>query len=327
MFDVVALGELLMDVTHIGQSQQKNDLFEANPGGAPANVVGCLAKLGLKVGFIGKVGNDHFGYRLKDALEGMGVCTKGLVMDQEARTTLAFVHLLANGERAFTFYRGYGADTLLRPDEIDPSMFNTRVVHFGSLSLTDEPARSATLYALHEARKRNVLVSYDPNLRPRLWRGLGEARQAILSVMDQADIVKVSEEELEFLTGIDDVVAGSRRMFSDYNLKMLLVTLGDRGCYFRTAGLEDHVPGFAVSTVDTTGAGDAFLGGILYGILSHRKRLQEWDREDVTAAVRFANAVGALSTTKNGAIPAMPSLEEIHRFLACASGFDEAKVR
>ena len=315
MFDVVALGELLMDLTYQGKSEHDKDLFEANPGGAPANVVSCLSKLGRKTAFVGKVGNDYFGHRLRRVLEAMGVSTEGLVMDDKAPTSLAFVHLTRDGERSFSFYRTNGADTRLHPEELKPSLFNTRLFHFGSLSLTDEPARSATLHSLAEVRRRGALVSYDPNLRPLLWRDLREAKEQILGVMGQADIVKVSAEELEFLSGTSDVTLGSKGLFDKYRPKMLVVTLGDQGCYYRVASSEGQVSGFTVDAIDTTGAGDAFLGGLLFRLLESETPFDQWSRHQIVDAMCFANAVGALSTTKKGAIPALPTLESIMRLL------------
>src|SRR5690554_5897593 len=201
MYDVVALGELLIDFTPAGKSENGNPLFECNPGGAPANVLACLAQLGKKTAFVGKVGDDEFGRFLREVLVARGIATQGLILDAEESTTLAFVHLHANGDRSFSFYRKPGADTRLRPEEVDRSQLDAAIFHFGSLSLTHEPARSATLTALRWAKEKGMLISYDPNLRPPLWPSLEEAKRQILAVMDQADIVKISHEELEFLMG------------------------------------------------------------------------------------------------------------------------------
>lgn len=315
MFDVVALGELLIDFTPAGISENGNVLFERNPGGAPANVVACLATLGKRTGFVGKVGDDDFGRFLRQVLIDRGISTQGLLLDAEEQTTLAFVHLQPDGERSFSFYRRPGADTRLRPDEIPPEMLDTRIFHFGSLSLTAEPARSATKAALRLVRDKNILISYDPNLRPPLWQSLDEARGEMLDVMHMADLVKISLEELEFLTGSTDLEGASQSLQQDYDLKMLLVTLGKEGCYYRLGDLCGHVPGFKVQSIDATGAGDAFLGAILFQILKLDKDLTDWTGEDLIRSVRFANATGALATTKKGAIPAMPSLDEIEQLL------------
>ena len=319
MYDVVALGELLIDFTPEGKSENGNVLFERNPGGAPANVLACLAKLGKRTSFIGKVGEDEFGRFLRQVLIDKGIAVDGLVMDPEVNTTLAFVHLQADGERSFSFYRNPGADTRLKPEEIKEEMFDARIFHFGSLSLTDEPARSATITALNMAKDKKLLVSYDPNLRPHLWPNLDEARTQILAVMDQADIVKISGEELEFLTGSQDIEQGSTRLCQEYGLRMLLVTLGKEGCYYRLGDLSGYVPGFRVNTIDATGAGDAFLGGMLFQVLQRGKEIDQWTAEEMAMSVRFANAIGALVTTRKGAIPAMPNLHEIEQLLASKS--------
>lgn len=319
MLDVVALGELLIDFSHIGTSSKNNDLFEANPGGAPANVLACLAKLGMKTGFIGKVGDDLFGKKLQLALEDASISTEGLIMDKNLNTTLAFIHLDDDGERDFTFYREHSADIYLYPEDINLEMLNTRIFHFGSLSLTDEPARTATKYALSKVNKEHTLVSYDPNLRPRLWKNLKQAKMQILDVMEEADVVKLSDEELEFLTGSKDLAKGCEVLVKKYNLHMIFVTLGAKGCYYKVGTLDGFVPGFSVKTIDTTGAGDAFFGGVLYKILQSRKTLSEWNHEKMIDTSLFANAVGALTTTKRGAISAIPSLEDILSFLSLES--------
>lgn len=312
----MALGELIIDFTPAGKSENGHDLFECNPGGAPANVLACLAKLGKKTGFIGKVGDDEFGRFLQQVLIDKGISTKGLVLSKEESTTLAFVHLQSDGERSFSFYRNPGADTMLRAEEIKETMFDTQIFHFGSLSLTKEPARSATLAALQYAKKKKSLISYDPNLRPHLWPNLDEARTQILSVIDQADIVKVSGEELKFLTDSEDIKDGSERLYQEYGLRMLLVTLGKDGCYYRLGDFCGQVPGFKVNTIDTTGAGDAFLGGILFQIFQRENKIEHWTAEEIAMSVEFANAIGALVTTRKGAIPAMPNLAEIEQLLA-----------
>lgn len=315
MFDVVALGELLVDFTPAGISESGNVLFERNPGGAPANVVACLAKLGRRTGLIGKVGDDDFGRFLRQVLIDKGVSPQGLLLDPKEQTTLAFVHLQPDGERSFSFYRKPGADTRLRPEEIAQELLDTRIFHFGSLSLTAEPARSATKAALRLVRDKNILVSYDPNLRPPLWPSLDEARGEMLDVMHMADLVKISLEELGFLTGSTDLEGASQSLQQDYDLKMLLVTLGKDGCYYRLGDLCGHVPGFKVRSIDATGAGDAFLGAMLFQIVRLDKDLAAWTADDLVASIRFANATGALATTKKGAIPAMPSLHEIKQLL------------
>src|SRR5690606_31932120 len=297
MYDVVALGEILIDFPPAGLSEQGNPLFEANPGGAPANVLACLAKLGRKTAFLGKVGADEFGRLLREVLASRGISTHGLVLEEAAQTTLAFVHLHDDGVRPFSLYRWPGAVTLLRPEEVDRAQLTGSIFPLGPLSLTPEPARGASLAALHWAKERGALISYDPNLRPPLWSSLAEAKRQILAVMDQADIVKISREELEFLTGSDSLAQGSAQLVREYGTGLLLVTLGKDGCFFRLGDLTGLVPGFPVQAVDATGAGDGFLGGMLHEILRRGKALEEWSLAELEASVRFANAIGALVVT------------------------------
>ncbi len=313
--DVVALGELLIDFTPGGLSNQGNVLFERNPGGAPANVLATIAKLGGKSGFIGKVGNDQFGHFLNDVLTDNGVNTQGLVFSDEANTTLAFVHLDEKGERSFSFYRKPGADILLRDDEIDYSLIDgSKVFHFGSLSMTNEPARTATLKAVGYAKDKGKVISYDPNWRPPLWKNDSEAKEGMALGLSYADILKISEVELEFLTGESDFDKGTK-VLADMGITLILVTLGAEGCYYRYPGGTGQVKGFNVNAIDTTGAGDAFLGACLYHICAMERSLDELEKERLEDIIKFANAVGALCVTKKGAIPALPSKEEVEEFL------------
>lgn len=316
MYDVVALGELLIDFTPLRSLAEGNLAFERNPGGAPANVLACLANLGKQTCFIGKVGNDEFGHFLANVLKTHNVDTAGLYFEEAANTTLAFVHLKDGGERSFSFYRNPGADTLLKKEEIKDELLQTRIFHFGSLSLTHEPVRTATYYALDVARNNNVFISYDPNLRLPLWSSAAQAKEQIMQVMGKVDLVKISDEELEFLMGATDCDEGTERLYEQFGIQAILVSLGAQGCYYRIGEMTGHVPGFKVESIDTTGAGDGFLGGILYEILAKGMDLTKWTRDDVEASIRFANAIGALVTTKRGAITALPTKEEIHRVLA-----------
>lgn len=315
MYDVVALGELLIDFTPSGSSPNGNRLFEQNPGGAPANVLACLANLGKKTGFIGKVGDDEFGNYLMRVLRNHHIGMEGLFVDDKVNTTLAFVHLKENGDRSFSFYRNPGADTCLRPEEITEELLQTKIFHFGSLSLTDEPARSATLYALRLAEENKAFISYDPNWRPPLWPSLPEAKKQILQVMGMVDLLKISEEEMMFLVGTDDCLEGTSQLYDQFGLQAILVSLGANGCFYRVGEITGHVPGYAVKTIDTTGAGDGFLGGVLFQLLERGTDLSQWTRSDVEDSIRFANAIGALVTTKRGAIPAMPSMGQISRLM------------
>jgi fructokinase len=314
--DVTALGEVLIDFTPAGHSKKGNVLFERNPGGAPANVLAALAKLGRSTSFIGKVGSDQFGYFLRSVLESSGVDTTGLVFTEETNTTLAFVHLDDHGDRSFSFYRNPGADMLLHSDEVRLQLVaNSRVFHFGSISMTHEPSASATLKAVRFARDKGLLISYDPNLRKPLWDSLTYAKTVITDSLKYADILKISEEELKFITGTDDLEQGSNMLYETFDIALIFITLGANGCFFRRNRDIGRVAGYKVKAVDTTGAGDAFLGGMLHQLLTMNKPLTEFTPEELERMVRFSNAVGALVTTKIGAIPAMPSIEEVADFM------------
>lgn len=318
MFDVTALGEILIDFTPAGVSPQGNICFERNPGGAPANVAVCISRLGGKAAFIGKVGEDMFGQFLADVLKDQGVEISGLKLDPGVKTTLAFVQLDDKGDRSFSFYRNPGADTALKAHEVDAELVkNSRVFHFGSLSLTDEPARSATLAALTLARESGCTVSYDPNLRPALWKSLEEAREKIKSVMGYADILKISEEELEFLTGEQDLEKGTAKLRAEYGTGLILVTRGAEGSYYRLGDLTGKKATFTrLKAVDTTGAGDSFLGGFLYSMLDRGlSRPEELNEALLDELLTFASAVSSLCVTKKGAIPAMPELESVLKLI------------
>ena len=312
MADVVALGELLIDFTPAGLSDQGNVLFERNPGGAPANVLVALTRLGGTGAFIGKVGEDAFGNFLLDTLKKNGVDPSGLKRNASVPTTLAFVHLSDTGDRSFSFYRNPGADWLLSYEDIDLDLIrNARVFHFGSVSMTHEPSRTATMKAVQFAKESGRIVSYDPNYRPALWQSPDEARKVMIEGMAYADILKISGEELEFLTGVNDLDEGVNSLLKHYNGKVLLITLGAHGCFFGMNGQYDRLPAYPVHTIDTTGAGDAFLGGFLYQITQRNYPFSEITFVQLKEYVDFANAVGSLATTKKGAIPAMPQLKTV----------------
>ena len=312
IFDLTALGELLIDFTPHGISENGNPLFERNPGGAPANVLATLARLGARTAFIGKVGNDQFGIALRDCLMDNEIDVTGLKMSDNVNTTLAFVHLNSEGDRSFSFYRNPGADMMLEPGDIPADIISqSGIFHFGSLSLTDEPVRSATLKALETARSNDLIISYDPNLRPLLWKSLADAEREIKRGLEYADILKISEEELEFITKERDLEKGSK-ILSDMGIKLIFVTLGPNGSFYRHGVNTGEMGTYNVKVVDTTGAGDAFIGGILYKLRGKsRKALSELDKAEIEQMVDFANAVGALTTGKKGAIPAVPSMEEV----------------
>ncbi|MGE5603748.1 MAG: PfkB family carbohydrate kinase [Nitrososphaerales archaeon] len=314
MFDVIACGELLIDFvsTQPGVTVGQAPGFQKAPGGAPANVAVGVARLGYRAGFLGQVGDDEFGHFLADTVEEAGVDVGGLRFSDAARTALAFVSLRADGERSFMFYRHPSADMLWRPEDVDREYVSgTRIFHHGSISLINEPSRSATLAAVEYARASSALISYDPNLRLALWPSPEAARAGMLAAWPFANLIKVSEEELEFLTGVADIERAVRSLWSD-RLKVLVVTLGPAGCMYFTPEARGTVPGFSVQPVDTTGAGDGFVAGLLAGLLDCGLA---WDAADLQAALRLGNAVGALATTQKGAIPALPTRERVEAFL------------
>jgi len=316
MKDVTALGELLIDFTPSGRGEQDNPRFEANPGGAPSNVLVSLACLGLETEFIGCVGRDNFGQLLVAALRSKGVQTNGIVYSN-VKTTLAFVHIDEHGERSFDFYRQPGADMMLAKEDLNLELIShSRIFHVGSISMTDEPAREATLTALNHAKERNKVISFDPNLRPLLWDNLDNAKRQIEIVMQYADIVKVSEEELAFLTNTDDISVGAKQLFEKHHLSLLFVTLGDKGSYaYNEKGLV-FVPGITVKAVDTTGCGDAFFAGVLYQLLKNELLNVDLPKEKLEQILRFGNAMGAYVAKHKGGIPAMPTLSQIEDFIA-----------
>jgi fructokinase len=319
LFEVVALGELLIDFIPVQSTPGEIPCYIQHPGGAPANVAVTLAKLGKRAAFIGKVGDDQFGRFLADVLNENHVDTKSLMIASDVNTTLAFVHLDEKGDRSFSFYRQPGADMMLTEKEVDfKTIRSGQLFHFGSVSLTDQPARTATLKAAEYARKHGIFVTYDPNFRPLLWKNLSEAREVILKAANYANLLKISEEELLFLTDTDDLNEGSKFLADTYDVELVLITLGEKGCFYRLRSDVGIIPGFQVRTVDTTGAGDAFLGGFLasmFDMLGDPNNIITVSRAQLEAMLQFANAVGALTTTAKGAISAIPSREEIFTFL------------
>lgn len=320
MPDVIAHGELLIDFvpTVSGVSLLDAPAFKMAAGGAPANVAVGLVRLGVSSGFMGKVGDDPFGRFLAQTLANAGVDVSALRFSGAARTALAFVALRADGEREFTFYRHPSADMLYAPEEVDAaSIRQAKVFHFGSISLIGEPARSATLHAVEIARQAGLLISYDPNLRLNLWPDEDAARAGIRLGWRLAHVIKVSEEELMFLTGKD--LTGLRDLsglgeWRHPDLRLLVVTRGARGCRSVTPNVSSDVPGFEVESVDTTGAGDGFMAGLLKGLIDHPNAFA--DAKQLDAIYRYANAAGALTTTQRGAIPALPDADQVAAFLA-----------
>jgi fructokinase len=315
MPDVLTLGELLIDFVpdRSGVTLGEAESFLKAAGGAPANVAVGLRRLGVEAGFIGKVGDDPFGHWLADVLRRNDVDLRQLRFDDAARTALAFVSLTAEGDRDFMFYRHPSADQLHRPDELDlDEIGRARILHHGSISLIQEPSRSATLAAIDAARAAGATVSYDPNLRLPLWPSATAARQGIRSAWHLAHVIKISDDELEFLTGSRDLDAAPSLLHDE--LRLLLVTLGGGGVAWFAGERSGRVSGFEVQTRDTTGAGDAFVAGVLAAV-ARDSRLAS-DEEALETALRRANAYAALTTTRSGAIPALPSADELERFLA-----------
>lgn len=308
--DVIALGELLMDFTTVGHSQQGNDLFEACPGGAPCNVLAILNKLGRKTSFVGKVGPDQFGVLLRRLLNEIGIGTTCLVTDPEVNTTLAFVHTGPNGERDFSFYRNPGADMLLSVDDIDPAFIQSaRAFHFGSLSMTHEGVRAATRKAVQAAKDGGLLISFDPNLRKPLWSDLKDAVEQIRYGLSVCDVVKIADNEIEFLTGKTDLDAGVRELLDEFHIPLVFLTMGPQGS---SAYFKGHVitqKGFSVPSIETTGAGDTFCGTALNFVLE--TGLDNLTDEKLQETLTFANAAAAIVTTRKGAIRAMPDPSEV----------------
>ncbi len=314
--DVVALGEMLIDFTENGMSGQGNPLFEANPGGAPCNVLAMLQKLGRRTAFIGKVGNDGFGRMLRQTGQSMGIDMTGLVTDENVHTTLAFVQTGPDGDRDFSFYRSPGADMMLRAEEVPECLFqNTKIFHFGTLSLTDEPVRSATVKAVALARKNHLIVSFDPNLRPPLWRDLAQAKAAMDWGLDQAEVVKIADNELQFMTGKKDLEEGAKMIMAAHpQIRLFAVTAGAEGSTAYSAGKRVYRPAVKLGgTIETTGAGDTFCACMLYAVLE--QGLDSWTEQQLGDMLRFANAAAYLVTTKKGAIRAMPEREQIVKIL------------
>lgn len=312
MMDVVALGELLIDFTNVAADGDGYPTMAAHPGGAPANFLAALSKFGAKTALLGKVGNDTFGKLLAGTLEKAGICTKGLVMAEDVFTTLAFVTLDETGNREFAFARKPGADTRLSFEEMDLSLIDeAKVFHFGTLSLTDEPARTATYKAVAYAKENGKLITYDPNLRKPLWKDLEEAKKQLLWGLGQADVVKISDEEVEFLfdLGVED---GAQYILDHYGVKLVLVTCGADGCFFKNRNACGHVPSLSgIKVIDTTGAGDIFGGSTVWKLLQLQKAPEALNAEELTDVVRFACTAAGLSTTRPGGISSVPEYAQV----------------
>lgn len=311
-FDVCALGELLIDFTENGVSPQGNLLMEANPGGAPCNVLAMLNKQGYRTAFIGKIGDDIFGRQLRETVGALGINTEGLVTDKTVNTTLAFVHTLADGDREFSFYRSPGADMMLNESDVSESIIgNSRIFHFGSLSMTSGICEAATKKAVSVAEKSGAIISFDPNLRENLWESLDKAREKIEYGLSRCNILKISNNEILWLTGkggFDDAVRAVRERYA--NIALLLLSLGKNGsrAYSRSGSV--FVPSVPANTIETTGAGDTFCGAVLGKVLE--KGLRDYSDKELAEMLIFANAAAGIITERKGALKAMPKPSEIY---------------
>ena len=310
MIDITAVGEILIDLTQSGHNELGIPVFAANPGGAPANLAVAAARLGASTAFIGKVGTDSYGTFLRNTLIENKVDVSGMVTDPKNRTTLAVVALDKEGERTFSFYRDPSADVNLQASEIsEDQLKNTKFLHFGSVSLTTDPARSATLYAAKTAREHGAIISYDPNYRASLWSDEATAVERMLEPLGMVDVLKVSDEELPLLTGTSDLEAGSR-ILADKGISLVLVTLGPDGAYYRFGNYTGHIPGVKVKVGDTNGAGDTFFGATLSQLCKF-ETLSDVSVSDLEQIIAIANKAAAITTSRHGAIPAMPTYSEV----------------
>lgn len=314
LYDVTAMGELLIDFAMNGQSEQGNNLFEACPGGAPCNVLAMLNKLGRKTAFIGKVGDDQFGRLLKDTISGVGINADGLCMDKEIPTTLAFVHTFPDGDREFSFYRKPGADMMISEDEVNYDIIrSSKVFHFGTLSMTGEPAKTATKKALETAKEAGCLITFDPNLRPPLWNTLDEAKEQMEYGFRYCDVLKISDNEIQFVSGMEDYDDGIRYLQEKYNIPLIFLTMGKDGSRAYYKDLRVECAGFTVKAIETTGAGDTFCGCSIHGVLKYG--LENLTEESLKDILNYANAGAALITLKKGAIRSMPETADIEKML------------
>ena len=316
--DVVCLGELLVDMfpAEVGRRLVDVTAFHPKPGGAPANVSVALARLGMESAFIGKVGDDAFGHHLADVLANAGVEVRGIVFDEFARTTMAFIALPDPNTAEFVFYRNPGADMLLHRDELDKELLaSARALHFGSLSLVDDPIRQAAHEAIKITSDAGGMISLDVNYRPTLWPSPARAYDAVMALLPKVDLVKVNEVELSLITGEDDPYKGSQKLL-DNGPEICVITAGRQGSFFRVADGAGYVPSFGVKTVDATGCGDGFVAGVLSGLLRQKHWREHLSAESMTEHLTFANGVGAITAQKQGVIPALPTREMVDEFLA-----------
>lgn len=314
-FDVIALGELLIDFTDNGLSMQGNCLFEANPGGAPCNVLSMLNNLGKKTSFIGKVGNDRFGLMLKSTLKELGIGVLNLELDDKVPTTLAFVHTLEDGDRDFSFYRNPGADMMLTTSELKEELIaSAKIFHFGTLSMTHDCVREATKKALQTAKKNGALISFDPNLREPLWESLELAKEQVLKGLSYCDILKISDNEIQWLTGLENITEGVNQIRNNYDIRLILVSMGKEGSIAYYGNSVVKVKAYIQeNTIDTTGAGDTFCACVLNYVLEHG--LEGLSEKNLCEMLIFANAAASIITTRKGALRVMPSRKEVEDFL------------
>ena len=320
VIDVISMGELLVDFTMNGKSDQGNNIFEACPGGAPCNVLAMLSRLGKKTSFLGKVGNDMFGNMLKDTLIDANIDISNLYLDNNTNTTLAFVTTLDDGDREFSFYRNPGADMMLTEEEVSEEYLQgAEIFHFGTLSMTHEENRKATKKALDIAKKNNLLISFDPNLRPLLWDSLGNAKEQMRYGFKYCDVLKISDNEIQFVTGIEDYDKGIQALIDEFNIPLILLTCGKDGSRAYYKGKKVEQPGFNVKTIETTGAGDTFMGASLAYILDHG--IKDLYEDNLKEMLDYANAAAAIVTTRKGAIKSMPDIGEIEALISSCSRF------
>ncbi|MBQ4559019.1 MAG: carbohydrate kinase [Tyzzerella sp.] len=314
-FDILTLGELLIDFTHNGTSSQGNGLFEANPGGAVCNVLAMMNKLGHSAAYMGKVGDDIFGHLLKKTLEEVSINTEYMLMDKDARTTLAFVANDETGDRSFSFYRNPGADMMFTADEVnEEAIASSRIFHFGTLSMTHEGVREATKKALKVAKDNGVLISFDPNLRESLWDSLDTAKEQFAYGMQFCDALKISDNEIQWFTGKEDYEEGVKYLQDTYHIPLIFLSLGREGSRAYYKGMRVEVPAFIQeNTIETTGAGDTFFGSALHFVLE--RGLQNLQVSDLTDMLTFANAAASIITTRKGALKVMPSKEEVEALI------------
>ena len=317
-FDVVALGELLIDFTENGLSDQGNPILEANPGGAPSNVLSMLQNLGKKTAFIGKVGDDAFGKKLIQVVKEQGINTDNLIVDKEVGTTLAFVHTAKDGDRSFSFYRNPGADMMLRWNEVEQSkLSDTEIFNFGTLSMTDEYIADVTMNAVKKAKESGAVISFDPNLRPPLWKDMEDARQRMWYGISQCDILKISDDEIAFLSGTEDIDSGIECIMQKSQPKLICATMGKNGskAYYNGESVFSQ-PFLRNDTIETTGAGDTFMACVLNAVLENG--LEQLSHDKLADMLRFANAASSIITTRKGALKVMPAKEEIMQVINAA---------